>query len=268
VSHRVEISGPLSAVRFPSLCASCAATPPAGALPLVRMFRHVHHESPTTYTFAEVRVPFCAACLARHERDRPPVDPAVLRGLRWRWLFRVLPYAFPLAVLLFLLTKLGPLAARTLRDAAMHPRATPSWEVWAVLGIVGFFLLCLYGFVSMSIAAGRPLIAHRLERDANANDVVIVPGMLGSQYVIPTPPTPTLAAVRFADEDFQLFEANKRAFTFEHPVVAEQFAALNADRVWTPDAPQAVRGARRRYAAVVAVIVVGGLYILWEVLMG
>lgn len=262
-AHRVEIAAPLGEVRFPNLCTRCAGTPPAGALNVTRMFRRTHSESPTTYVFDVVRAPFCADCLARHAAEHRPVDPAVLRKLRLTWALKVLPYVLPICVIVFFLIKIFQATTRGLG------RSTDV-SIWALalgFGIFAFFALSLLSFVHLSLKAGRPLIAHDRTTNADEDYVEIVPGLFGAQYVVPGPPTSTLGAVSFSDEEFMMFESNKRAFTFTNSVVAEQFAALNADLVWTPDSPRAVRGARKRYAAVVAVIVIGGAYVLWELLL-
>ena len=82
--------------------------------------------------------------------------------------------------------------------------------------------------------------------------------------MIPGPPTPTLAAVDFADEDVQLFAANRRTFAFAHAEVARRFAEVNAELVWDPDSPRARRAARRDKALIVAVVVAALGVAVWR----
>lgn len=249
-THRVQLTGALSAVRFPSLCARCGA-PPAGTLPLAKLFRRTYSESPTTHLVDQTDVPFCAPCLATHERERRPVDPRVLRGLRNGWLLKSLVYAVPIAVSLFFVKELVPDAVRA-AAAGNHVRAL------GLAGFAAFFGLLLWMFVRMVLAGRGPLIAQYVGEtqgppDVNAMYAEVVRGPLGTTCVLPGQPTSTLAAVDFTDELFAVFEPNKRTFTFANLAVATEFAAANADLVWDPRSPRAERAGRvRRVVLVVA----------------
>ncbi len=249
--YRVEIAAPLADVRFPPLCARCAA-PPAGKLALTKMFRHTHSESPTTYAFGAVAVPFCGDCLAAHERERRPPEPRVLRSLRNQFLLRLLPYVIPVAVIAFMIKEfLRP----TLR--ALTKGDVTGALLYAVP--VAFFALLGLMFWRLVRKAREGLIAPYsgpYRGDPDEQYVDVVRGQLGIHCIIPGPPTSTLAAVDFGDEDYQFFEANRRTFTFANAEVGERFAAENAALVWHPDSPAARRGARLRHAALVVVAVV------------
>jgi hypothetical protein len=246
--YRVEIAGPLADVRFPPLCARCAA-PPAGKLALTKMFRHTDSDGPTTHVFGAVAVPFCGDCLAAHERERQPPDPRVLRRLRNQFLLRLLPYVIPVAVILFMIKEF-------LRPTV---RAFTKGDVTgALLNAVPVVFFALLGlmFWRLVLKAREQLIAPYAGAphggDPDAQYVEIVRGQFGITCVLPGPPTSTLAVVDFGDENYQFFEANRRTFTFANPAVGEQFAAVNAGLVWRPDSPSARRGARLRHAALVA----------------
>jgi hypothetical protein len=251
--HRVELAAPLADVRFPNLCVACAVAPPAGDMPLEKMFRRTHGDAPTTYVYERVQVPLCRSCLLAHQRAERPIDPAVIRRLRWTWLVRILPYVLPMGIILWLLAQLAPKTIASVGGLLATPR---DWGGLIGVGILLFFLLCFYGFVRASLDAGRPLVAGGPWDDANATYMRTRAGVLGSWYVIPGPPTPTLAAVDFADEDFQLFSANRRTFTFAHAEIARRFAEVNAELVWDPSSPRARRAARRDKALIVVVVVV------------
>jgi hypothetical protein len=250
--HRVELAAPLADVRFPNLCVACGATSPVGDVALEKMFRRTHGDAPTTYVYERVQVPLCVACLSSHQRAERPIDPAMIRRLRWTWLVRILPYVLPMGIILWLLAQLGPKTAASVAGLLATPR---DWGGLIGVGILLFFLLCFYGFVRASLDAGRPLVASGPWDDPNATYMRTRPGALGSWYVIPGPPTPTLAAVNFADENFQIFGPNRRSFAFAHPEVARRFAEVNAELVWDSNSPRAQRVARRDKALIVAVVV-------------
>lgn len=251
-AHRVEVTGPLHEIRFPNVCASCGAARPAGDARVEKMFRRTHSEHPTTYHFAAVHVPLCRGCLTAHERDRPPVDEAVLRRMRRQWALKVLPYVLPMGVQLFMVAQFGPKALSKLGGLTATPR---QWDalIWLAptLLFAGLFVL----FVRMSLGAARPLIGDGWH-DPNATHVRMVPGPLGAQFVVPEVPTPTLAAIDFGDEQFEIFAPNRRGFAFRSAAVAEQFAALNANLVWDAASPRAVRARRLDRILVGAVIAV------------
>jgi len=121
--------------------------------------------------------------------------------------------------------------------------------------VVLFFGALLLMFLRLVLVARRDLIAD-YAGDPNAQYVEFVRGPLGTQCVIPGPPTSTLAAVDFSDEESELFEPDRRTFRFTNHVVREHFAELNASLVWRKNSPRARRArlARRALLAVLALI--------------
>jgi hypothetical protein len=69
----------------------------------------------------------------------------------------------------------------------------------------------------------------------------------GDNAVFLVAPTSVLAAADFTDDRAELFEPERRTYTFRDPDFAERFRALNADRVWSGKSPRArwARTARR-----------------------
>ena len=135
--------------------------------------------------------------------------------------------------------------------------------VWA--GVLGFFGLCLLMFVRLILVARRNLIAN-WNGDPNDQYVAYARGPLGVHCVIPGPPTATVGAVDFADEDFELFARNRRTFTFRNLDVATAFAAENADLVWDPNSPVAVRARWGRNVVIGGVVVAAMVFWLKDVL--
>jgi hypothetical protein len=250
---RVRIAGDIADVRFPAECARCTA-PPAGALAVTKMFRRVPSESPAYHVYATVRVPFCRDCLAAHERERVPPDPRVLRKLRNRWLVRCLPYVIPIAVILYMIGQFVPAALRglaggNLTSAMIYP------------GVVIFFGVLLLMFVRLVLAARRDLVAD-YDGYPHGQYVEFVRGPLGITCVIPGPPTSTLAAVDFGDEESELFEPDKRSFRFTNHVVREHFAELNAELVWRKNSPRARRARLARRVLLVVLAAVGAAFLV------
>jgi hypothetical protein len=251
--YRVEIAGALGDVRFPPLCARCA-TPPAGTLTLAKMFRHVHSDSPDTRVYAAVQVPFCAPCLDAHRDERRPPDPRTLRRLRNTFLVRLLPYVIPVVVIVYMIKEF-------LRPTL---RAVGKGDLTGALlfgAVVAFFGLLLLMFWRLVLKAREDLVAPSTG-DPNAQHVEFVRGHFGATYVIPGPPTSPLAAVDFTDEDGQLFEANRRTFTFANPAVGAEFAAANAGLVWHPDSPAGRRASWLRHALFVALGVAAAIAVI------
>jgi hypothetical protein len=257
--HRVEVTGDIRTLRFPEICAHCGA-PPAGALPLSKMFRRTHTASnrPTEYLFGFASVPFCGACIAAHEAARRPPDPAVLRQLRNRWLLASLPYLIPIVVLVWLAGRIAPRAV----DAVVSG-SRPDIFVWG--GIILVIALGVRGFVRR-VLAGRGMLIADHDGDPNDQYVEVARGPLGINCILPGPPTPTLASVDFADEQFEIVAPNRRAFTFSNPDVAAGFAAVNADRIWDPTSPRAVRTRRANYVILALVMTLGLLVLAWDII--
>lgn len=248
--HHVEVVGSLDDVSFPELCARCAA-PPAGTLPVEKMFRHAHQysDAPTYYVFATVRVPFCRDCLAAHARERRPVDPGVLRALRNSWIIKSLPYVFPAGVALFFLWIFVPLAVR-----AAAAREREDMLIW--LGVSLFFALLLWIFTSMILRARWGLIAD-YQGDPNDTYIETVRGLVGGSCIIPRPPTPTLAAVNFTDDISAPFDPDRRTFTFTNAAVATAFASTNAELRWDPHSARARRGVWMRRVVIAGLALLG-----------
>ena len=250
---RVKVSGPLHGVAFPEACARCGA-PARDTLRVDKQFRHTYSDSPTTYELARLRVPFCDDCRAEHARLLQPVDPALLRRLRWVFVLRCLPYVVPVGVLLFLMSKMLPRFGPMLFDS-------PGPDTLIAAGVLGVLGLSLAGFVHMLRKARHDLRADGPGTDPNDNYVRVVPILLGGTAVVTELPTPVLAAANYTTNVGELFEGERHTFTFADPVFAAQFAALNADRIWDASAPKA-RRARRLRTVTIAAIVLFGVYVM------
>lgn len=265
--NRVEVTGDVGTLRFPAMCARCGA-PPAGVLPLSKMFRRTYDNSDarTRYLHAQVSVPFCRSCVAAHDAARRPPDPRVLRRLCNRWLLSCLPYVVPIVVIVWLGSKLAPSGIE-----AVASRDVTGMLVWG--GILAFLALSLWGFVRLVLAGRNALIADydpgpdELYPE-NPNDcyVEFARGPLGINCILPGAPTPTLASVDFGDEKFELLASNRRAFRFANPEVGAAFAAANAERVWDPASPRAVRTRVANYV-ILALFMAFGLFLLVRDLM-
>lgn len=256
--HRVELAGALADVRFPPLCARCAA-PPAGTLTLAKLFRRTDSDGPTTHHYGVLAVPFCASCLDAHRRERRPPDPKTLRRLRNAFLVRCLPYVIPIAVNLFMIQAFARPAARAFMKGDVTGALLFCVPVLFFAALLAMFWRLVLGAREQLIA---PYAGEPRGDDPNAPYVEFVRGHFGATYVIPGPPTSPLAAVDFTDEDYQFFEANRRTFTLANPLVGEEFAAANAALVWHPDLPSARRARWLRHAALVVLGVAAAIAVI------
>lgn len=260
---RVKVTGPLHAVRLPDACAACG-TPARGTLRVEKMFRRTSGDSPSRTIFSALDVPFCDACRAAHARELAPVDPAVLRKLRWQFVGRIVPYVFPIGVILWLFPKiLAPLARDLWKEGIGLRVASGAWN-WGLLmgvGILAFFAFCLFGFLNLVNQARHHLTTSYV---GDPNDVYVRREwlLLGRNAVIPGEPTSVLAAANFTDDVSELFEPERRTFTFRDPVFAAQFAALNAERIWSGRSPRARWARKARNVVFGVLLVVGGLALL------
>ena len=257
---RVKVCGPLHGVAFPDACARCGA-PAHDTLRVDKQFRHTYSDSPTRYELARLHVPFCDGCRAEHARLLQPVDPAVLRRLRWTFVLRCLPYVVPVGVLLFLTSKMLVPFGRTLFGP-------PGLEMLIGAGVLGFLGLSLAGFVHLLLKARHDLRADGPGTDPNDNYVRVVPILLGGTAVLTELPTPVLAAANYTSDVAELFEGERHSFTFADPVFAAQFAALNADRIWDASAPKAKRARWLRTVTIAAVLLFGVYMLVMDWLHG
>jgi hypothetical protein len=249
--HQVNLVGDVEHARFPAMCARCCDTP-AGTIPVVKLFSRSREDGPTVYHIARASVPFCQTCIGEHVREEQPVDPRILRKLRLRWAVSVLPYVIPIVVIVFMLSQFLP---QGLRDLGTGDAAGAA----IFLGVAGFFGLLLLMFLRLCLKAGRPLV-HDAGRAPTY--VRVITGALG-RYAIPVAPTTTLAAVDFTDDVSDTFEPERHDFRFASGTIAQEFAALNADRIWQPSSLRAQGAQIARwvmYAAIAVVIVAGLLY--------
>ncbi len=260
---RVQVTGPLHGLRMPDACAACG-TPARGTLRVEKMFRRTYSESPSRWFFDALDVPFCDACRAAHARELAPVDRAMLRKLRWRFVGRILPYVIPIAVILWMIPKaLAPLLRELTRDSAGLRTAGGEWNYGLLFGagIVAFFGFCLFGFLVLVNRARHDLTAA-YAGDPDDTYIRRERVLFGRNAVFPGPPTSVLAAANYTDDQSELFEPDRRTYTFRDPVFAAQFAALNADRVWSGRSPRARWARRTRRVLFGAFLVVAGLAIL------
>src|SRR5262249_43031871 len=110
--HRVELTGSLLSLGFPSRCANCGAVA-TERLPIRKVFgrmaglpgmRSTRYRG---YRIDTARVPYCPACSALDRRERQPL---VSRG-RARLgslLIQAIPGFFPLGFAVYLLTTIPP----------------------------------------------------------------------------------------------------------------------------------------------------------------
>jgi hypothetical protein len=223
--HRVELTGRLASLAFPSRCANCGAVT-SERLPVRKVFgRNAGHQYRTRrrryrgYRIDTARVPYCGACIAQDARERQSV------ASRWRarigeLLLGSFPALFPLGFAVFLLVKVSP--------------TSPSGEA---AGFVTLLVLLFGG-------AGAALIA-RAWWDTR-------------RCMVPKQTAVTLA-FDFSPDISDLFDhRQRRVYAMRDPAFAEAFAALNRERAWQAD-PAAERAEMRVWIVCAVGIVLAAL---------
>jgi hypothetical protein len=191
--HRFELVGPLDDLEFPALCPACGAKA-TGALDIRKVFLNRDGEDPQ-HVLGEVRVPFCASCIAQHQLEAKQQP-------------RVRAYHFP-----------------KILDLALV-------SIWAVMGV--FFLYVAIG-VSGSGATMPTLILTYMGLACLAFFVIALRGACRVPWYERVPPqTSVTSAFDFGDEKLELLEPSRRRYAIRDASFAERFSALNAERLPRP----------------------------------
>ncbi len=221
-AHRVELTGKLRSLAFPDICPSCGAAA-RERVRVRKVFRRTSRHRPTRYFIAEARVPFCPACIARHESEveRMSAPRRLLTALvSFEALGALTCGGFALFVALKILSPMGE----------GDPLGVP---------ILGLMLL----FATVALVQAR-LAWTRTER-----------------FAIP-PQTSVTRAFDFSDDVSDVLDSEqRRVYAIRDPAFAEAFATLNRDRVWLPD-PKTERVERRltiAFAVFLALAALAGL---------
>ncbi|HKT60145.1 MAG TPA: hypothetical protein VJQ46_08850 [Gemmatimonadales bacterium] len=225
--HRVELTGKLRSLSFPSRCANCGAVA-IERLPIRKVFgrmagRRVRSSRYRGYRIDTARVPYCDACIALDARERD----SLLR--RWRarigsLLIQSLPAVLPIGFAIYLLTTIRP-----------SESGDPSGSFVSTFALV-------FG------VAGACLVAHALWDTR--------------RYMVPRQTSVTLAFDFSPDVSDLLDRKERRVYAMRDPAFAEAFTALNRDRLWQPD-PAAERAEMRVWIACAVFLALGALVAAW-----
>jgi hypothetical protein len=225
--YQVELRGKLSALTWPTVCASCGSTA-TGRVRVPKPFGRPRYYGPRSSGFrttiiVAADVPFCDACSARHEATvhRPTLASQVLRSL----LTPILIPAVGSAIV-------GYIVLRAALD--MSPGAPGAWIPWSIVGALAL------SFVLSSAGAWRSSRAHRIEKQT---DVTL--------------------ACDFSDDVSGVFDGERRIYAMRNREFAESLASLNRDRWWTEEDD---RRASRRSMIVFGVAAVVGA-VIWAIVV-
>lgn len=224
-AHRWTFSGLPGALQFPPLCPNCGQA--AGqSLSYQKVFRRTDHDSPTRHVVRSVTVPFCGACIARHQAEDQA--PTRLQNLLSSFsTAEMLGAVFPAIAAVFV-------AWLVLKDLA-HGR----WSSAGILLLVGLFFAGIAWFQRK----------HVWENTAHLR----VP-----------PQSSVTKAFDFSDDLSDVFESSRFTCTAHDATFAEAFAALNSERVWERSSPQAVAERRKANRAMWIFGAVLLLFALWS----
>ncbi len=245
----VEVVGSLGHAEFPDLCVECGAAADR-TLPIPKLFYHYDDDGQSYYYATAVVAPACAGCVRAHEREQRPIAPEAKRRLLRGWALAALPYAVPVGVILWLLTKFVPLLAEAVREGT-EPIEMAVWgAVCAFFGLLGFM------FWGLVMKPGRQMIVTPADTPCY---VKVERGPLGSRFIAPAEPTSLMRSVDFSGDISELFEPERHRYSFRNYEVASRFEELNAHREWNPASTRAQLAATGRKAVIAAVV----LFVAW-----
>jgi hypothetical protein len=200
--HRFTLRGAPSDWAFPPLCPNCGL-PATRRLTREKVFRRLHSESPSSFVTASVEVPFCDACIARHEAYTPPVA-------RWRLVLRSF--------------------ATTQMLGVVYPAIGAAFCAWLALGemVDGRVDRAL---IQLALAAAFGGIAWFQRRRI----------WLRTAYLRASPQSEVARAFDFSDDVSPAFESARCVCTIRDARFAAEFIALNRVREWVPGSTAARR---------------------------
>jgi hypothetical protein len=210
---------------YPDLCASCGV-PSRARLTIEKVFeRNSSDDTPRGYVVEAVRIPFCPACIAKHEGEagRITLMSRMLLCLRSSMMISAL------GAVLF-----AGLLAQGARERAMYG------DVSSVVVLGGVSALCVLA------AIGCARVAYNETR----------------RFAV-MPPTSVTRHFDFSGDLSEPFDLPRRAYTPLNSAFGEAFFALNRDHVWDPASAQAMRASRHRgivMAILLVVIVIVAFY--------
>jgi hypothetical protein len=188
-AHRFELVGPLDELEFPELCPACGSKATA-VLEIRKVFLNKEGDDPR-HVLAEVRVPFCASCIAQHEQEA--AQQLRLRAFRF-------PKIFDLALV----------------------------SIW---GVIGVFFLYVAVRVSGGEGALPALILTYTGIACLVFWVLATRGACRVPWYERVPPqTSVTISFDFGDEKFEPLERSRRSYAIRDAAFAEGFATLNADK--------------------------------------
>lgn len=197
--YRVELSGNLRSIAWPSICANCGEST-QDRLFVRKVFLRPRYSGrrrrgTSRYHIKGAEIPYCAACTAQHRELTP-----------YRSLTRnVLGIIFtPMLIPIVGSIIMGTIALRAVQGISLsEPHALFAWGVPALfLAILLWSLLCAWEMTR----------ADRVERQS---DVTM--------------------ACDFSDDVSWFFERERRIYAMRNETFARALAEGNRDRVWTPE---------------------------------
>lgn len=226
-ANRLTLRGLARDAVFPPLCPNCGGSA-TRRIDYAKVFRDATADGPTRYTVSTVAVPFCDACIARHRAQEPQQTPTSKLISSFATM-EMLGAVFPALAALFLVyLALGD---------ALHGRGT---RFLVELGIAAVFALIAWG-------QGRAVW-----RDTERLRV--------------PPQSDVTLAFDFSDDTASAFEAGRFVCTIRDTRFANAFRALNIDREWRANSPEALaeRHRSRRYLWLFGGIL--AIFALWDLL--
>lgn len=228
--HRYTMRGAPGELALPPLCPNCGS-PAAERIEYAKVFRRTYSDEPTEHRIVSVSVPFCARCAAAHRQQSVPPTPLAELVAKFAH-FDMLGAVLPAAAAVFV----GYLALKELFKGRFV-------SFLFIGGLAAVFALIAWAQRGHVLQATEHLRVRKLSDVTQAFD--------------------------FSDDVAAAFEPPRFVCTVRDRTFAEAFQALNRDRRWHADSPQAradQQAAKRKMwkvGAVVAIVFVVTLIIDW-----
>lgn len=222
----MQLTGALRELRYPNLCAACGAEAKS-FLTIRKVFPHKRRQRREGFRIDGAKVPFCGACIARHEAEVKRVTPLtrVLYSFRS---FLMIP-VIGCGVMAFLI---GSQALAELRRGSGNSAY--------LLGSVtaGFAALGLFFYVRCWLETAR----YGVEAQ-----------------------TSVTKAFDFSADLSEMFEGERRHYVLANETFANAFFGANANRRWYPGGKKARRAERKRtmLAILLAVALAIAAFVSW-----
>lgn len=223
--RELVLTGPPAELHLPDLCARCGV-PAKRRLYWEKVFEVHDSESGYSHLVIPARAPFCAACIAQHEREVK----------RMSWVKRLIQCFRSEMIIPAILT--GALSAWMLPKFIPKVGHADLLALAVFAGLLGFFGLVTLGCFRAAWLATR-------------------------HHTVP-PLTSITRSFEFTTDISDTFEGERHRYTLANDAFSDALLQANRERVWHPSGKKARAAAERRILLYAAIGICAAVAVLWE----